>query len=76
VDVAIQYSEELSENDIKFVPRVEKIGDLKGFYGHREADGQMREIFNENLTVEVVQEGEMLKLCLNDELFSTEVVKN
>ncbi len=76
VDIAIQYIEELSENDIKFVPMIEKIEDLRKFYAHREIIGNKRPIQNENVTVEVVSGNKLLKFRLNDELFSTDVRKN
>ncbi len=76
VDIAIQYTEELFENDIKFIPKIVKIEDLGKFYGHREIIGNKREIYNENVTVEVLPENELLKFYLNDELFSTELRKS
>ncbi|MDH7445781.1 M14 family zinc carboxypeptidase [Aquimarina sp. 2201CG14-23] len=76
VDIAIQYTEKLSENAVKFIPKIEKIGDLEKFYGHREIIGNKREIYNENVTVEVVRENQLLKFRLNDELFSTELRKS
>ncbi|MHA7059112.1 M14 family zinc carboxypeptidase [Aquimarina sp. M1] len=76
VDIAIQYTEELSENDIKFIPKIVKIADLGNFYGHREIIGNKRTIQNENVTVEVVPDLKMLKFYLNDELFSTELIKS
>ncbi|WP_299216631.1 M14 family zinc carboxypeptidase [uncultured Aquimarina sp.] len=76
VDIAIQYTEELSENDIKFIPKIVKIENLGNFYGHREIIGNKRTIYNENVTVEVLPENELLKFRLNDELFSTELRKS
>lgn len=38
-DVAIQYEERLQDDKIRFVPKLEKVGDLKAFCGHREIDG-------------------------------------
>jgi hypothetical protein len=37
-DVAIQYHEKLSNQNIEFVPIVDKISDLKSFFGHKEVD--------------------------------------
>ncbi|GAA0720271.1 M14 family metallopeptidase [Aquimarina litoralis] len=76
VDIAIQYTEELSENSVKFIPKIVKIEDLQNFYGHREINADKRTIQNENVTVEVVPENELLKFRLNDELFSTELTKS
>lgn len=76
VDIAIQYVEELSEKSIKFIPKIEKIANLENFYGHREIIGNKREIWCENVTVEVMEGEELLKFCLNDEVFSTELIKS
>ena len=35
-DIGIMYQEQLQKGAIEFVPKVEKIGDLSGFFGHRE----------------------------------------
>lgn len=75
VDIAIQYQEKLCENAIHFVPIVEKIENLRKFYGHREIIGNKREIYNENVTVGVVSGHELLNFSLDDELFSTDLTK-
>ena len=36
VDIAFQFQEILQDGDINFSSRIEKIGDLSNFYGHRE----------------------------------------
>ena len=43
LDIAIQYEEKLHQNKLVFIPKIEKISDLGGFFGHREinAQGQM-----------------------------------
>jgi len=76
VDISIQYEEELSENSIKFVPKIAKIGDLQGFYGHREVIGKKRTICNDDVTVEMVSKNKLAKFWLNDELFSVEALKS
>ncbi|MBQ0733171.1 M14 family zinc carboxypeptidase [Aquimarina celericrescens] len=75
VDIAVQYTEELIENYVKFVPKIVKIEDLRKFYGHREIIGKKRTIRNEIVTVEIVPEIEMLKFYLDSELFSIELTK-
>ena len=75
VDIAIQFSEKLEENTVKFVPKIVKIDDLRKFYGHREIEGKKRVIRHENVTVEIVPEVEMLKFHLDSELFSIELTK-
>ena len=76
VDIAVQYEEQLLQNQVCFIPKVSKIGNLSGFFGHREINGSGRKIKHENDTVQVSTDVEMLNFFLNDELFSTELVKN
>ncbi len=76
VDIAIQYTEELFENDIKFIPKIVKIANLKNFYGHKEIIGNKRTISSENDRNLIVSELEFSKFYLNNELFSTELIKN
>ncbi|WP_062058500.1 M14 family zinc carboxypeptidase [Aquimarina longa] len=76
VDIAVQYTEKLNENKVEFTPIVAKIGNLQKFYGHKEIIGEKRAIHNENVTVEIVPEGELLKFYLNSELFLIESIKS
>lgn len=39
MDVAIQYEEKLIEEEVHFLPKVVKVGDLTEFFGHKEIDG-------------------------------------
>jgi len=66
VDIAIQFVEELTNNYVRFIPKIKKIEDLSKFYGHREIIGNGRKIYNENVTVEVVPEAELLKFRLDN----------
>ncbi len=75
VDIAIQYTEELRENNVRFVPKIVKIEDLRKFYGHKEIIGKNRVIRNENDTVEIVPEVKLLNFYLDSELFSIELAK-
>ncbi|WP_109300713.1 M14 family zinc carboxypeptidase [Aquimarina sp. AU474] len=75
VDIAVQYTEQLDVDHVKFVPKIVKIDDLQNFYGHREIIGKNKVIRNENVTVEIVPEVELLKFYLDSELFSIEPVK-
>lgn len=45
VDVAIQYQEVLENDKIKFSPKIEKIGNLESFFGHKEIDVNYLQIF-------------------------------
>ncbi|TSE05308.1 M14 family zinc carboxypeptidase [Aquimarina algiphila] len=75
-DIAIQYKEELTKNNVKFIPKIVKIDNLQKFYGHREIIGEKRAIRNENVTVEIVPEAELLKFYLDSELFLIEQAKS
>ncbi|MBP2831959.1 peptidase M14 [Aquimarina sp. U1-2] len=75
VDIAVQYTEELMENAIRFIPKIVKIGDLQNFYGHKEIEGKKRQIRHEIVTVEIVPEINLLKFYLDSELFSIELAK-
>jgi hypothetical protein len=44
LDVAIQYQEVLNNEAIVFVPKIEKIGDLSAYFGHREILADTNEI--------------------------------
>ena len=54
VAIGILYEERLVDGRVEFVPIVEKIGDLDGFYAHREIDAKGQEVYNEH--------GEQLKV--------------
>lgn len=36
LDIAVQYEERLDQNRIVFIPKIEKIANLNGFFGHKE----------------------------------------
>ena len=44
VDVGIQFQERLNQNKVEFIPKVEKIEKLDGFYGHKEIDANGFEV--------------------------------
>lgn len=70
IDIAVQFTEKLSNNCIEFVPKVAAIGNLNEFFAHREILAKKRAIRHYNDVVEVVPEVEMLKFYLDTELFS------
>src|SRR5690606_6370486 len=43
LDIALQYEERLNQDRVTFIPIIEKISDLSGFFGHKEieVDGQL-----------------------------------
>ncbi|WP_299390898.1 M14 family zinc carboxypeptidase [uncultured Gelidibacter sp.] len=40
LDFAVQYEEKLKQNEVEFIPKIEKISDLSHFYGHKEIDAK------------------------------------
>lgn len=54
-DVAIMYQERLIKNKIEFIPIIEKVSDLKGFYGHREMNANNNEVFGDG--IKAISEG-------------------
>ena len=65
-DIAVQYEEKLVKNRIIFVPKIEKISDLSGFYGHKEIDA------NENLVFIDVNEELKEGLAIDFALINSE----
>ena len=47
-DIAIQYQEKLIHDKIEFIPKIEKIEKLDGFYGHKEINANGFEVFDVN----------------------------
>jgi hypothetical protein len=48
LDIGILYQEKLSNNKIEFLPKIDKIADLSGFYGHKEFDANKLQVFDSN----------------------------
>jgi len=44
-DIAVMYQERLISNKIEFIPIVEKVSNLKEFYGHKEINANNDEVF-------------------------------
>lgn len=71
-DVAIQYQEQLINDKIKFVPIVDKISDLKEFFGHKEVNASGRKVLTaDNKTIHEGYENDFV--LLNNEQFSLKV---
>ncbi len=69
VDVGILYQEVLIENKIQFHPKIEKIENLNGFFGHREVNVNGGVVLTHN--GKPIYEGfENDFVLINDELFS------
>jgi hypothetical protein len=54
-DIGILYQERLIHNKIDFIPIVEKISNLKGFFGHKEINANNNEVFTHDLNA--IEEG-------------------
>ena len=48
VDIGILYQEKLIDGKISFIPSVEKIGDLKGFFGHSVIEAHGLAVYNDD----------------------------
>ena len=48
VDIGIQYQEKLVANKLHFVPKIEKIEKLQGFYGHKELNASFGKVLSNN----------------------------
>jgi len=57
IDVAIQYQEVLKDNEVLFVPKVAKVGDLTEYFGHHEIDGEQNSILinNSQITTDLLK---------------------
>jgi hypothetical protein len=49
-DIGILYQEILKNGKIEFIPKIEKIDNLSGFFGHREINAQEHEVVTEDGT--------------------------
>ncbi len=47
-DIGIVYQEKLKDGKIEFVPKVEKIDKLNGFFGHKEFNANGNKVFNKD----------------------------
>lgn len=68
-DIGILYQEVLKDHKIEFLPKIEKIEDLKGFFGHKEIDAKGHKVTtdqNEMLKVN----NENVFVAINNEIFS------
>lgn len=45
LDVAVQYEEVFKQDRVVFIPKIVKISDLSGFFGHREIDAREQLVF-------------------------------
>ncbi|TXE15653.1 DUF2817 domain-containing protein [Psychroserpens burtonensis] len=71
-DIAIHYLESLVGNVLVFVPKIERISDLSGFFGHKEIDANGSGVFGESCAALKVGD-EIDFVMVNDEKFSFKV---
>lgn len=73
-DIGIQFEEKLENGHIIFTPVLKEIGDLKGFYGHSEMEGEGKPLLVNNST-EIAQEMKIIKINLGSSVISLNFVK-
>lgn len=68
-DIGILYQEILKDDKVEFIPKIEKIENLKGFFGHKEIDAKGYKVVNEqNQMLKVASEN--VFVTINNEIFS------
>jgi hypothetical protein len=68
-DIGMLYQEMLKGDTIVFKPKIESIGDLEGYYGHREIDAKGQQVYSMNKTpIQVGYENDFV--ILNNEKIS------
>ncbi|MCB0445520.1 MAG: peptidase M14 [Gelidibacter sp.] len=74
-DIAIQYQEILKDEQIEFVPKIEKIGNLDAFFGHKEIDAKCKKVTHPNF--EPLEEGnEIVFVWIDDDNIELIMKKN
>lgn len=63
IDVAIQFEERLVENEIKFIPKVAKTGDLSNFYSHKTINANHKELLINEIE-SFTTDSEIIKLTI------------
>lgn len=71
-DVAIQFEERLVDGVLNFVPKIEKISDLKNYYAHKEINANDYNVYAEN-KLPLTIGSEIDFVIINDEKFSLKV---
>ncbi|MFT5103053.1 MAG: hypothetical protein ACI86C_000704 [Candidatus Latescibacterota bacterium] len=72
-DIAVQYEEVLEDEAISFVPKIDFIGDLSNYFGHKEKDGNgLIVLVNSQVNVEIgVKVSKILAKDTNSIVFFT-----
>ncbi len=68
-DIAIQYQEKLIDSKINFIPKVEKIENLDGYFAHKLIQANALEVFNSNMQLLKI-ESENVFVMINNEKIS------
>lgn len=75
VDIGLKYVEELKDGKIIFLPRVEKIGNLKGYYGHKEIEGLGQKI--DGIPKKNIELNDIIdRIHINNEIFTIDLTNN
>ncbi len=69
VDIGVLYEERLINNKIQFVPKIEKLEKLDGFFGHREFDANGSKVLDVNHSLVEIG-GRYENILLNTEKYS------
>lgn len=73
-DIGVQFEEKLEKDHIVFLPVIKEIGDLNGFYGHREMEGEGEPLVVNNST-DIDQEMKISKIDLGNSVISLNFAK-
>ncbi|MFD0988632.1 M14 family zinc carboxypeptidase [Mariniflexile jejuense] len=68
-DIAIQYQEKLIGGKINFIPKVEKIENLDGYFAHKHIQANKLEVFNNNMQLLKI-DSENVFVMINNEKIS------
>ena len=55
LDIGIQFQEKLINDKIEFIPKIEKVADLTGYYGHKEVNADKYDVYGEEF--KLIKEG-------------------
>ncbi|WP_067148325.1 M14 family zinc carboxypeptidase [Pseudotamlana agarivorans] len=72
VDVGIQFEERLINENLEFIPKIVKIENLEGIFGHKEIEAHGNEVLNENgESLEIDSENVLVRINNENVLLKT-----
>ena len=74
VDIGVQYLEKLNNNQIEFVPIIEKIKILEGFFGHKEYNANNQKVLAMNKS-DLNEDSENDFVWINNDKYSLKLTK-